>query len=152
MGILGPGSLEILEIERECERLVLDFVYYSDRQDYEALARLFAPDGVMSRPSGDPLVGRDAILKSYQSRPAGRMTRHISTNIRIHVESRSRATGISYAVVFSANAGAPPTDHFGIQADPRQLIGEFEDEFVLTDDGWRIAARRARFVMQFAPL
>ena len=28
-----------------------------------------------------------------------------------------------------------------------EWIGEFEDEFVRTAEGWRIAARRARFVM-----
>ena len=31
-----------IEIERACERLVLDFAYFSDRQDYESLVALFA--------------------------------------------------------------------------------------------------------------
>jgi hypothetical protein len=136
-----------IEIERACERLVLDFAYFSDRQDYESLVALFAPDGVMARPSGDPLAGRAAILKSYLSRPAGRITRHICSNIRITVESQNRARGLTYAVVYSANAATPPEAHFGIKADARHLIGEFEDDFVRTDEGWRIASRRARFVM-----
>jgi ketosteroid isomerase-like protein len=136
-----------ITIERACERLVLDFAYFSDRQDYEALAALFTLDGTMVRPAGDPLVGRAAIIKAYQSRPADRITRHICSNIRITVESAERASGISYAVVYSANAGEPPEAHFGLKAGPRHLIGEFEDEFVRTDEGWRIAARRARFVM-----
>jgi uncharacterized protein (TIGR02246 family) len=136
-----------LSIERACERLVLDFAYFSDKQDYEALAALFTPDGTMARPSGDPLVGRAAIMKSYQSRPAGRISRHVCTNIRITVESQDRAHGLTYAVVYSANANDPPEAHFGPKADPRQLVGEFEDEFVRTDEGWRIGIRRARFVM-----
>jgi hypothetical protein len=41
----------------------------------------------------------------------------------------------------------PPEGHFGPKADPRQLIGEFEDEFVRTEEGWRIASRCARFLM-----
>ncbi len=38
-------------IERACERLVLDFAYFSDRQDYESLAtRRMGAEG--SDPSG----------------------------------------------------------------------------------------------------
>jgi SnoaL-like protein len=136
-----------IAIERACERLVMDFAFFSDQQDYESLSALFTPDGVMQRPSGDPLVGRTAIIQSYKSRGAGRLTRHICTNIRITVESEDRALGITYAVVFSANAARAPEAHFGIKADPRYLIGEFEDEFVRTEEGWKIAHRRARFVM-----
>jgi hypothetical protein len=113
----------------------------------EALAELFTTDGTMTRPSGDTLAGRAEILKEYQSRPAGRITRHLCTNIRITAESQDRARGLTYAVVYSALAHEPPVLHFGIKVEPRQLIGEFEDEFVRTEDGWKIASRRARFVM-----
>jgi len=136
-----------ISIERACERLVLDFAYFSDRQDYESLAALFVPNGAMTRPNGDELGSRDAIVKSYHGRGSGRITRHICTNIRITVESSDRARGLTYAIVYSANAARPPEAHFGIKADPRHLVGEFEDEFVRTDQGWRIASRQARFVM-----
>jgi len=141
------SEMEIIGIERACERLVLDWVDLNDRQDYESLAALFATDGTMIRPSGDSLVGRSAILKAYQSRPGGRITRHICTNVRITVESGDRARGQSYAVVYSANAGEPVEGHIGVQADARHLVGEFDDDFVRTPEGWRFAARRARFVM-----
>ena len=136
-----------LQIERACERLVVDFAYFSDRQEYESMAALFTPDGTMQRPSGDALVGRAAIQQAYESRGPGRITRHICTNIRITVESADRARGLTYAIVYSATAGHPPSGHFGIPADARHLVGEFEDKFVLTAEGWRIASRRARFVM-----
>ena len=141
---------EIISIERACERLVLDFAHYSDRQDHESLAALFVEQGIMARPTGDPLVGRGAIFKSYQSRSAGRITRHVCTNIRITVESNETAHGLTYAIVYSANANDPPVSHFGVKADARQLIGEFEDEFTRSAEGWRFAARRARFVMHTA--
>jgi hypothetical protein len=134
-------------IERACERLVLDFAYFSDRQEYEALASLFTPGGTMIRPNGDALSGRAAILAAYRSRPGGRITRHICTNIRITAEAPDRAAGLTYAIVYSAKTGQTPDAHFGIPAEPRQLVGEFEDEFALTPEGWRIATRRARFVM-----
>ena len=129
--------METLTIERTCERLVLDFAYYSDHREYESLAELFASDGVMHRPNGDPLTGSDAILQAYRSRPAGRVTRHVCSNIRITVQSPDRARGITYAVVYSASGSE--------KAEER--IGEFEDEFVRTSEGWRFAVRRARFIM-----
>ena len=135
------------EIERACERLVLNLAYFSDNQDYDALAALFTPDGKMVRPAGDVLFGQAAIIQSYRSRPPGRITRHICTNIRITVDSADHARGITYAIVYSGSANEPPEAHFGVKLDARHLIGEFEDEFVLTVEGWRIASRRARFVM-----
>jgi uncharacterized protein (TIGR02246 family) len=134
-------------IERACERLVFDFAYFSDRQDYESLVSLFTPDGTMVRPSGAPLTGRSAILESYRSRPAERVTRHICTNVRVTVESPDRARGLTYALLYTANAKEPAEGHLGLKADASHLVGEFDDEFVRTDDGWRIASRRARFVM-----
>ena len=139
-----------ISIEQSCERLVLDFAYFSDHRENEELAELFTSDGTMTRPSGDTLVGRPAILKEYQSRPAGRFTRHLCTNIRIVVESEDRARGLTYALVYSAVANEPPLQHFGRKVEPRQLIGEFEDEFVRTAAGWKIASRRAHFVMHTA--
>jgi hypothetical protein len=123
--------------ERACEKLVIDFAYFSDRQEYESLAALFADDGVMQRPNGDRLVGREAILTAYRARPVNRMTRHVCTNIRIAVESADRVRGFTYAVVYSAT---------GDEAAKAQ-IGEFEDTFVRVGNGWRFAERRARFVM-----
>ena len=139
--------MDAITIERACERLVLDFVFFSDHQQPEALSQLFAENGVMHRPSGDSLIGRDAIYQAYQSRPPGRLTRHICTNIRITIDSADHARGVSYALIYSANLSQPPYAHFGIETEPRHIVGEFEDEFVRTPEGWRFAVRHARFVM-----
>jgi ketosteroid isomerase-like protein len=142
------APLDVLLIERACERLVLDSVAANDRQDYDALAALFADDARLTRPSSpDPVVGRDDIVRSYRSRPPGRITRHVCTNVRIVVESADRARGTSYIMLFSADGTQVADGHFGVKADSRQLVGEFVDEFVRTTDGWRIAARRATFTL-----
>ena len=124
---------DVIAIERACHRLILDFAYFSDHREYESLGALFTQDGTMTRPSGNVLTGRDAIVKSYQATPADRVSRHICSNIRITVESSDSARALTYAVVYATNG------------NPR--VGEFEDEFQRTLEGWRIAARVARFVI-----
>ncbi len=141
------SDLEIMTIQRVCERLVLDFADCSDRQDYDAMILLFTENAILTRPSGDSLAGRAAILKSYQSKAGQRITRHVCTNIRVAVDSADAARGLTYAVIYSAKAGQASEGHFGIKAEARQMVGEFEDEFVRTPEGWRFSTRRARFVM-----
>jgi len=138
---------EALSIERACSRLILDFAFFSDWQEYESLAALFTPQGRLTRPSGETLTGRDAIAGSYRGKASTRITRHICTNIRIAVESSERARGLTYAIVYGADSSQKPAEHFGIPADARQLVGEFEDEFAMTSEGWRIESRIARFTM-----
>ena len=117
-------------IEWECARLINLYAQLNDAARWEELAALYADDGSMARPTAPdaPIIGRDAILAAFQSRPA-RTTRHICSNIVIDVETATAARGSSAMLLFTA-ADAPP------------LVGGFEDRFVLTGDGWRFAERR----------
>jgi uncharacterized protein (TIGR02246 family) len=133
-------------IEHACARLVLESVAANDRQDYEAFADFFTTDGLLHRPSGEPLCGRDEIVASYRLRPRNRITRHVCSNILIEAESPRSARGTTYVVLYAADA-EQAGGSFGVKCEPRTLIGELEDRFELTAIGWRIAERRARFVM-----
>ena len=144
-GVLSEA--EVAAIEHACRSLVMDSVHMVDTQNYEALCALFSEDAIFTRPTGEQVKGRDGILKAYQARPKGRVTRHVCGNVRIMVESSARAHATSYIVLYTASAEEVPDGHFGIKADARQLVGEFDDEFVCTGAGWRLAARRARFVL-----
>lgn len=116
-------------IEWECARLINLYAQLNDAAHWEELAALYAADGSMTRPTAPdtPIIGRDAILAAFQSRPA-RTTRHICSNIVIDVETATAARGSSAMLLFTA-ANAPP------------LVGGFKDRFVLTGDGWRFAER-----------
>lgn len=117
-------------IEWECARLINLYAQLNDAARWEEVAALYAADGSMTRPTAPdaPIIGRDAILAAFQSRPA-RTTRHICSNIVIDVETATAARGSSAMLLFTA-ADAPP------------LVGGFEDRFVLTGEGWRFAERR----------
>ena len=91
-------------------------------------------------------VGRTAIEAAYAQRPRERITRHLVTNTRVVVESGSAAMGRSLVLLWAGST----EDAEGPQGRPLrgpQLIGEFADRFVHTDEGWRFASRDASFVL-----
>lgn len=134
-------------IEHACAKVVLESVAANDRQDYEAFAAFFASDGLLFRPGGgEALCGRQEIVESYQARPPNRMTRHVCTNIVVHVESRRSAAATTYVILYTADS-LKSESKVGVKCDSRALIGELEDRFTLTAEGWRISERHARFVM-----
>jgi uncharacterized protein (TIGR02246 family) len=128
--------LDRLFAEHEIASLVTRYAMLNDDGDYEGVAALFAEDGSFTRPSGgDPIVGRGAILASYQGRPP-RISRHLITNIVVDVASESEATARSTIVLYTAAPGALPAD-----ANKPALLGGFRDRLVKTAEGWRFASR-----------
>lgn len=147
----GPAlsDLEVVSIERACERLINEFFEAIDLRNDAHLHNLLTEDATYARPT-DPntvLSGRDVIRKAFESRPAGRVTRHTCSNIRITVDSATRAHGISRVVLYAGPTEPPAHAQFGFKADARQLIGEFDDEFVKTPEGWRFSSRRGRVIL-----
>jgi len=143
------SDLEILTVERACERLINEFFEAVDTRNDAHLHQLFAPDATYARPTepDNIISGREAIVKAFESRPAGRVTRHVCANIRITVASASRAQGVSRVVLWMAPTETPAHPQLGFKAEARQLVGEFDDEFVNTREGWRFASRRGRVIL-----
>ncbi|MDR3400180.1 MAG: nuclear transport factor 2 family protein [Pandoraea sp.] len=137
-------TLDALLAKQACHDLVMRFVACNDRRDPHGLAALFAEKGVLVRPNGDTLVGPAAIAAAYADRPADRLTRHLVGNVLIDVTSPTSAIGSSTVLLWSGSAQDTPGP-FGRPAQGRQVMGEFEDTFVRTAQGWRIARREARF-------
>lgn len=130
-----------LAIEWACTRLINRYALHNDAGEWEAVAALYAEDGLMTRPSAPdkPIVGREAILAAFRSRPA-RASRHAVSNIVVDVESETQASAFSVILLFQGEAaqdgGLPVRDPKG------PLVGWFRDRFVRTDEGWRFAERR----------
>lgn len=118
-----------------------------DDGDAHGIAALFAEDGVLQRPSGEPLQGREAIRASYAARPAERITRHLVTNTVINLQSDGSAHAKSRVLLWSGSSDTPDSP-FGRQAQPRELVGEFDDLLQRQSDGaWRIVRRTASFAL-----
>jgi ketosteroid isomerase-like protein len=126
-------------IEADVTRLIHEYVWANDAQDWETCASLYTHDAVFRRPSGgDALVGREAILASFTARPP-RAQRHVMANTLVDVVSETEARVKSVIVLYMgdvAEEGLP------VQDPKSPLIGTFEDRVVRTAEGWRFAERR----------
>jgi uncharacterized protein (TIGR02246 family) len=140
------STLETLLAQQACRDLVMRAAACTDSQDHDGFAALFAPDGELVRPGAQPLVGREAIVASYRARPADRLTRHLVTNTLVTLQSTTQARATSVVLLWSGSV-ADAAGLFGRPAQARQVVGEFDDEFVRGDEGWRIARRVASFVL-----
>jgi hypothetical protein len=142
-------DVSAMAIEHACERLVCEFAECVDAQDFAGLRKVFAADAAFARPTDpDNLIrGIDAIVDSYLARPRTRVTQHLCCNIRISVHSPDRASGSCRVLLFTADASEADAPGKGRQATAHQLVGAFDDRFVLTPEGWRFAERRGRLLM-----
>lgn len=141
-------DIERLQAEKACRDIVLAAARAVDGQDYPALAALFAADGELVRPGGQPLVGPEAILASYASKDPERLTLHVVTNHEVQVTSPTTARSHCIVTLWSSRRSEALTPK-GRKADAVQVAGQIEDDFVLTPAGWKIARRRAGFTMYF---
>ena len=132
---LAGGNPAQGSVRQACEDLVLDYAYYRDRRDAEPYAAIFAEDAVLSV-LGVDYVGRDAIYRRLVEEKDPLTTRHMMSTIRIFDEGEGRATGVSYVTVWAAPAGEAP-----LLADKYLGLGEYHDEFRLTEAGWKISKR-----------
>lgn len=148
--VLTLSPLDRLLAEQACRDLVLRAAAATDAQRHDDFAALFAEDGVLVRPGAQPLQGRAAIAESYRSRPPGRITRHLVSNTLVVLASPTAARASSCVLLWSGRA-SDAAGPFGRPAHERQVVGEFDDRFVLTPQGWRIARRSASFVLS-API
>lgn len=123
-------AVDRLIAERACERLIIEYAALVDAAHWDAVAALYSANGRMSRPTApdDFIEGRDAILASFLARPP-RKTRHICANIRVTLESATRATAQSQILLFTG-------------ADQHPLVGSYADILVNDRDGWRFLERR----------
>ncbi len=132
-------------IERACARLVLWSIRAFDEKEWMVYAQLFTEDGVFVRANqpDEPLVGREAIRDALAARPAGRLTRHLCTNIEVDVIDAEHARGFCYLLLYAGDASQPESPA-GRPADDVQRVGEYRDTFVRTQEGWRISRREGR--------
>ncbi|WP_062206763.1 nuclear transport factor 2 family protein [Streptomyces sp. NBRC 109706] len=119
-------SLRRLLVERECERVILDLVHCLDLGEPGAAAELFTEDGVWEWPAGERRIeGRAALRRYFGGRSPSRLSRRVSSNVRVTVHSAESARATSYLTTFRID------EHRGelLPAGPPVQVGHYEDTF-----------------------
>ena len=134
-------DLQRLVDERACEKLISEYCHLVDFGNASAIAQLFILEGQWSGPGVD-MVGQSEIEAGFSARQAvtRRQSRHLCTNVSIDVEG-DEARGLCYLLNFrhDSQSGTAETP---APAGLPNYVGEYHDQFVRTDQGWRFASRR----------
>jgi len=143
------SSLERLEVECTCQRLVYEYLRALDENDWDGVANCFVEQGVLARPmQPDQLLeGREAIRASMQARPKGLLTRHLATNVMIDVISKDSATGVTTLTMIGctpAQNAKPPFESGG-----PLYFGAFRDRFVREAGQWKFLERRGSIAVKY---
>jgi SnoaL-like domain len=144
------SQVQRAEIERACERLIFAYTRALDLGDSSGAADFFAELGSLARPMAPDQViqGREAIRASLLTRPKTLLTKHLTSNVIIDVESPESASGISYLTMI---ATTPPTGATAPHLSAGPLyFGEFKDRFVLEGGVWKFSERRGSIQLKFS--
>ncbi len=129
------------DVYRDCANLVTDYAYHRDRYDAVAFSNLFTEDASLKVGNGS-WEGRANIRARIEGLDSSGSIRHLMSTIRIEPIDELHASGVSYATIYTSAAGSNSTEGFAI-------IGEYHDDFELTDSGWKISKRELKSVFSY---
>ncbi|MFF4114263.1 nuclear transport factor 2 family protein [Streptomyces sp. NPDC001714] len=133
-------SVQRLLAEHACERLVIDFVRRLDLGEPSSVAELFTEDGWWEWPppgDGRRAEGRAALAAYFGSRPPGRLSRRVMSNILVTVTGPDTATATSYFQTYRVDGHDGRT----VPAGPPVQVGHYQDRFRRLDGRWLLASR-----------
>lgn len=133
-------DIEVAAIQQACETVSVEYAMYLDNKDWENMPNAFAPDGTWEV-LGNTMTGPEEIQAYWRRRTAdwdehhGRL--HQITNQVIEVIDRDNARGTSKVVIYFYDTREGMNESLA-----PLLIAQNVDEYVRTDDGWRLSLRR----------
>src|SRR5438874_2523392 len=137
-------AVERLLAERDCERLVVDYARRLDLGDPERVAELFTDDAVWEMPGRLRFEGRAQLREAFATRMVapGRTARHVVTNVAIDLVAPGEAIGFCYLINYRHDSPTgQPEDP--APAEAPMYVGQYQDRFVRTAEGWRFKHRRS---------
>jgi uncharacterized protein (TIGR02246 family) len=131
------SDLETMLAERECERLVYRYAWLVDSGEAAGIADLFTEDGVWAAGDGEPMRGREGILRGFTRRQGitRRQSRHVMTNVLIDITGPDTATGIVYLVNFRHDSKTGVAEK-PAPADAPKFVGDYHLTFRRVDGTW----------------
>ena len=132
---------KILLIKDACESVSLQFGRLQDERRHDELAELMTVDAIYVR-LGEELMADDFIAWVKTTPP--NKTRHFVTSTAFSVIEGTHAKGVTYYTLYlyggDENKPYPLEGPF--------VVGEYHEEFALTENGWKIKRREARIIFR----
>jgi hypothetical protein len=127
-------------IEQDCRALIMAMAQYCDRREFVRALALYVPECEWVR-MGAVYAGQSAIKRAYESLPSGRVTRHVTGGTVITVVDDDHAEGLTYYLSFTYERDGQEDADVPMPLDSPVSMGEWQDRFVCTPDGWRFERR-----------
>ena len=140
-------DLQRLLAERACERLINEYARRVDFGEAAAIADLFTED---ARWEGHQVFEGQARIREWFEGRQGvsrRVSRHVCTNALVEVLSPTAARSRCYMINYRHDR-EEGDDSLPVPTEVPKYVGELEDEFRLTDEGWRFSRRRVSVAFQ----
>jgi len=140
---------ERIAIERACEQLIYAYARALDLGNLSAAADMFAENASMTRPMSPNQViqGREAIRAALLTRPKTLLTKHVTSNVAVQVESAESASSLSYLTMIACTPGAGDQPPF--LSNGPIYFAEFKDRFVREQGAWKFEQRHGSIQIKF---
>jgi 3-phenylpropionate/cinnamic acid dioxygenase small subunit len=125
------------------EALVIEYAWLLDHRRFDDVVSLFTDDADL-KIRGQKIRGAEGLQKWLDQRAASqgqRSSQHQMSLLRLEFVDDNTVRGTAGLVLHVAKSGSS-----GSYVD---LVGEYQDEYARTDDGWRF---RSRVLVQLADM
>jgi hypothetical protein len=136
-------EIEEMLIERECQKLMVDYNLYNDNLDIDGFLSLWTEDCIFAKIVPPPVFeakGHDGLRAAMQQiiLESPRLRRHLLSNPKVTVLNADEAEGfcVGLAVFGPAGDRSLPVPLGGIE-----LVGEYRDCYRRTSTGWKMSRR-----------
>jgi ketosteroid isomerase-like protein len=135
LSTVGPVADIPIEDRLAIQQLVTEYAWLLDHRRWDDVAGLCTEDAVLFI-RGREIVGKEGLAEwaEYRAQKKSRRTQHQMTLLRLEQVEPDLVNGTAALVLHVAKTGGS-----GTYVD---LVGEYQDEYKRTPDGWRFRRRR----------
>ena len=137
-------------IEWDCQKVLRQYYQHVDQREFEKAVALFTPD-VDWVGLGVPLLGREEILEALHAALGNSTARHVLTNTVVDVIDEDHAEARSYNTLSTSHETTFEVGDRAIAYEGPNILADMSEQLVRTEEGWRIAQRRAVGIFRHDP-
>lgn len=127
------------EDRAEIAELLVRYCFAIDLRDWDRLREVFGPEAVITYSGPRTTNGIDAIVDFFRTTTSVvAVTQHLLQTSQVWATAPDAAAGLTHVTAHHVPDGAAlPAD----EGSTYTVTGTYADEFIRTDEGWRIARR-----------